>query len=260
MNQGIQAFRAGQTSAAIRSLELAGDADPTHDVVFYYLGMILNDQGSASSDPAMFESAMKALKRGIEANPEGAELRYQLGVALYELSRLDEAIAAFDEAIKLKGGHGDASLLKGKAHLTRHEYNEAQRAFHQAIRLKPELTEPYQALAMLYRRFHQAAPAAHVLKNAIENHEGVYEFQRDLGQIYAEQGQYDKAIPLYEDALKLNPSAATLMFLLANAHLESKDYRRAEVHLKSFLRNASSSEHSLERKAAKQLLLEIKKH
>jgi cytochrome c-type biogenesis protein CcmH/NrfG len=195
----------------------------------------------------------------VKANPEHAEAFYQLGVAHYELSQINEAIKAFDQAIQLKGGHGDASLLKGRALLVKRDYNEAQRSFHQSIRIKPQLIEPYQALSMLYRKFHQAAPAAQVLKNAIENHPDVYEFHRDLGQIYAGQDQYSKAIPLYETALKLNPSASTLMFLLARAYMESKDYRRAEVHLKTFMKRGVSAENRLEHKAAKQMLLEIKK-
>ena len=112
---------------------------------------------------------------------------------------------------------------------------------------------------MLYRHFRQDAHAAQVLKNAIENHPDVYEFYRDLGQVYAKQEQYAKAIELYEQGLKINPSAATLMFLTASAYMESNDDRRAELHLNSFMRHSSSSEHALERKAATQMLLELKK-
>lgn len=258
MNQGIKAYRAGQINSAVRSLEMAGEVDPSNDSAFYYQGMILNDQASKSHNEAQFQAAIKALRGCVAANKEHTEGYYQLGLAHYELSQMDEAIKAFDQAIQLKGGHGDASLLKGKALLVKRSYNDAQRSFHQAIRIKPQLIEPYQALSMLYRRFHQAAPAAQVLKNALDNHPDVYEFYRDLGQIYAGQEQYSKAIPLYEKALKINPTASTLMFLLARAHMASKDFRRAEVLLKTFLRRGVSADNRLEHKAAKQMLLEIK--
>ena len=259
MNQGIKAYRAGQIDSAVRSLEMAGAVDPSNYSAFYYQGMILNDQASKTHNEAQYQEAIKALRGCVAANKEHAEGYYQLGLAHYELSQTDEAIKAFDQAIQLKGGHGDASLLKGKALLVKRAYNEAQRSFHQAIRIKPQLIEPYQALSMLYRKFHQAAAAAQVLKNAIENHDEVYEFYRDLGQIYAGQEQFSKAIPLYEKALKLNPTASTLMFLLARAHMQSKDYRRAEVLLKTFMRRGVTAETQLEHKAAKQMLLEIKK-
>jgi len=259
MNQGIKAYRAGQIDSAVRSLEMAGAVDPSNYSAFYYQGMILNDQASKTHNEAQYQEAIKALRGCVAANKEHAEGYYQLGLAHYELSQTDEAIKAFDQAIQLKGGHGDASLLKGKALLVKRAYNEAQRSFHQAIRIKPQLIEPYQALSMLYRKFHQAAAAAQVLKNAIENHDEVYEFYRDLGQIYAGQEQLSKAIPLYEKALKLNPTASTLMFLLARAHMQSKDYRRAEVLLKTFMRRGVTADTRLEHKAAKQMLLEIKK-
>jgi tetratricopeptide (TPR) repeat protein len=258
MNDGIKAFRGGNSISAIRSLELAGDVDPSNDRAFFYQGIILNDLGRDTSNNERFEAAAKALKRCTEVNAKDPEAFYQLGVAQEALGRLEEAVQAFDQAIALKGGHGEAALRKGLALLVRRRFNDAQDAFQLAIRVKPQLTEPYQALATLYMRFRQAGPAAQVLKNAIENHPTVYEFKRDLGQVYEGQGQVMSAIPLYEAAHALDPSESTLLFLLAKAYFKVSDMRSAEVYTRKFLQQGARAD-KLEILAAKKMLLDISK-
>ncbi len=258
MNDGIKAFRAGNTISAIRSLEMAGDVDPSNDRAFFYQGIILNDLGRDTSESERFEAAAKALKRCGEINPQDPEAFYQLGVAYEALGRVEEAVKAFDQAIALKGGHGEAALRKGLTLLVRRRFNDAQDAFQLAIRVKPQLTEPYQALATLYMRFRQAAPAAQVLKNAIENHPDVYEFKRDLGQVYEGQGQLMSAIPLYESAAALEPNSATLLFLLAKAYFKVNDMRSAEIYTRKFLQQGARAD-KLEMLAAKKMLLDIAK-
>ena len=258
MNEGIKSFRAGGSSAAIRSLEMAGDVDPTNDRAFFYQGIILNDLGRATSESTHFEAAAKALKRCAEVNPKDPEAFYQLGVAYEALGRVEEAVKAFDQAIALKGGHGEAALRKGLTLMVRRRFNDAQDAFQLAIRVKPQLTEPYQALANLYVRFRQAGPAAQVLKNAIENHPDVHEFKRDLGQIYEGQGQFASAIPLYESAHTLDPSDSTVLFLIAKAYFKMGDLRSAEVYARKFLAQGARAD-KLEILAAKKMLLDIKK-
>ena len=124
--------------------------------------------------------------------------------------------------------------------------------------MKPQLKEPYQALAQLYARFRQAGPAAQVLKNAIENHPEHYEFKRDLGQVYDGQGQFSSSIPLYESAHTLDPSDATVIFLLAQAYFKMGDARSAEVYARKFLQQGARAD-KLEVLAAKKMLLDIKK-
>src|SRR5262249_25261012 len=83
---------------------------PTRPKAHYNYALVL----SAKKDR---DRALDELKIAGDLDPEDAEIRYLSGVILLRLGRLDEAKAAFEEALKRKPDHPDAkrnlTLLDG---------------------------------------------------------------------------------------------------------------------------------------------------
>ena len=262
MNKGIKEYKSGNSLGAIKTLEQSWKVDPTNDRASYYQGIIYNELARNSGDLQYSKAAVQALERSVNINGEDANSHYQLGVAYKDTDRLNMAINSFTQANRLDPGFGEAYFRSGLIYRRQSKFNQAQESYREAIQTKPSMTEPFEALAQLYIRFNQPALAAQVLKNAISNHEDQLGFYRDLGQVYEGQEQYDRAISLYEKALKEQPNDSHLQFLIAQCYFKNKDYRMAEKRISGYLNRSHPKTEKVRIFAARkihQMLLNMRK-
>ncbi len=96
------------------------------------------------------------------------------GNALLDQEKYDEAIKAYDEAIRLDPNHAAAWILKGGALAKQGKYDEAIKIIDEAIRLDPKVA------------------AAWGLK----------------GVVLHNQSKYDEAIKAIDEAIRLDPKIA----------------------------------------------------
>jgi tetratricopeptide (TPR) repeat protein len=115
---------------ALASLEQAVDRNPTNSDLANRAGALrlrLQEQRVAEAekrgDDSAAEFAREALKearageyrRQVDANPTDLRLRFQLGSALWDLQRHDEAIAELQQAVKDPKVKGESYLLLGQS-------------------------------------------------------------------------------------------------------------------------------------------------
>ncbi len=81
------------------------------------------------------EQAATILEAAIENNPEDANLRFQLGIALEHLNRAPEAISAWEEAIRLDPDHRDAHKNLGILLHAKNRFQEAIPHYQTYVRL-----------------------------------------------------------------------------------------------------------------------------
>lgn len=258
MNQGIKEYKSGSSSAAVRLLARSSETDPSNHRALFYRGLILNEMGRLEERKSRFEEAAESLRGSIKISGEDPEVHYQLGVALSELEKDEQAIEAFSSATSVKA-HGEAAYRRGLIYLKLEQFNKAQESFRDAIIAKPDLGLAYTALSQLYRQFRKKSAAVTVLKNAIENDPEEMNHFRDLGEVYASLKQYSKAIQLYETAHQENPTNAPLAFLLGEAYYMHGDTQSAELSIKKYLSMGHTREEKLMISRAKEILASLRK-
>jgi superkiller protein 3 len=129
-------------------------------------------------------------------------LYVNLGLALTKQGKLDEAIAAYKEAIRLQPDEALGYVNLGALLCDlKHDYAGAIAAFQEAIRLKPDFIGAY----------------------------------ANLGVALAKQGKLDEALAAYKEIIRLQPDTAPahnrLAWLLANCpDVRLRDPRQAVVH------------------------------
>jgi tetratricopeptide (TPR) repeat protein len=107
---------------------LTGDA---RGDVEYKLGLLLNRRQK-------FEEAVKHLAAAVKLLPSSPRPRLQLGGALLELKRLDEAERELLESYRLGGREmGGAQLFLGQLYFAQQKYEPAMRAFEQYLKDVP---------------------------------------------------------------------------------------------------------------------------
>ncbi len=100
-------------------------------------------EGAALLNVSRYEEALVAYEQAIRLNPDDANGYFWKAGALYELKRYKEALIACEQAIRLNPNDADAYIGKGLALGNLQRYEEALKAYEQAIVLNPTFAEAY---------------------------------------------------------------------------------------------------------------------
>ncbi|MGH9313679.1 MAG: tetratricopeptide repeat protein, partial [Vicinamibacterales bacterium] len=213
-SRGVMNLRmAGRESLdrAIAFFERALTHDPNYASAYAGLGAAYDLKGSFLTLPDLIEKAIESLRKAIELNPKLANAYSWLGSALGDLNRFDEAIASFQEALRLEpDDDGARSGLARLYWIGLGRIDEAVTEFERVIDLNPESGYSYLQLAFLYALRGRYADAEKVSRQAVDLQERymsgseglqVVGAHTRLGYVLYLQGRYDEAIREYEREL-----------------------------------------------------------
>ena len=135
-----------------------------------------------------------------------------LGKTLRDVGRVKEAIAAFQEAIRLKPDYAQAYSNLGSALEDNGQHDEAISACRQAILINPDFAEAYVNLGNSLEFKGRIDEAIAHYRQAIQLKPDLAGAHSNLGNALSGKGQFDEAIAFHRQAVRLNPD-------LAEAHL-----------------------------------------
>ena len=101
------------------------------------------DQAGALFNMSRLNESISAYDRAIELNQSYVEAWDHKGDTLRKMGKYNEAIAAYNIAIKLDPTRGDSWYNEGVALFDQGRYNESITAYDRAIDLNPEWTLPW---------------------------------------------------------------------------------------------------------------------
>lgn len=136
----------------------------------------------------------------------------------------------------LNGNRTQARTLldKGKELYRDDQDTEAVAAFEQAVKLDPDLAEAYFRLALGYEALDKSDEAESQYKKAVEAYKKHLDASPDdaeahynLGQTYANLGQYSEAIREYRQATRLKTDDPDIYYDLGVAHTKLAQYDAA---------------------------------
>ena len=166
--------------------------------------------------PKILRDDIAGNEKWLEVEPRNAQLRAELAACYLEVNRLADARTQLDEAVRLdptSGRHYDV----GRVALIQQDYNAAEAAFREALRLRPAFAEALYGLAVVKHAQQSLDDAIELYGRALgvdaSNAAGHY----NLGRALAERGQIDRAIQSYLRAIELSPEDADAHQSLARA-------------------------------------------
>jgi Flp pilus assembly protein TadD len=92
---------------------------------------------------------------------------------------------------------------------------EAEKALRRSVELAPDNTSAYLNLAKLLRSQNQESDAITILNQGLETNPGAPSLTVELGAIYEQQEEFDRAISQYESAHEKHPEAKPIINNLA---------------------------------------------
>jgi len=131
---------------------------------------------------------------------------YNLGVALVNQGRLEEAIAHYRQALhfdrdKVEAYNNLANVLQQTGRM-----DEAVGCYQQALRCRPDCAEAYTNLGTALTVLGRMDEAVACYGNALRIQPTCAEIHNNLGLALVEQGKLDDALASFDQALRLKPS------------------------------------------------------
>jgi non-specific serine/threonine protein kinase len=197
---------------AIVFFQKAVALDPGFARAHMHLGAAFDWKGNYLGMPDVIERGVQSLERALALLPESGEAWRHMGVALVDLGRGDEAVAAFERA--LSANPTDAAAYSGLARvhfILRGDFASAVLAYEKALTLNPQAG--WSALQLAHcatylrdlRKAEAAARRAVVLQRELRSGRTglviVGAFIR-LGAIFALQGRPQEALAEYDRELE----------------------------------------------------------
>ncbi|MDR1080166.1 MAG: tetratricopeptide repeat protein, partial [Deltaproteobacteria bacterium] len=145
--------------------------------VYYNMGYILSVRGD-------FEGALRSFKKATLINNQHARAFKQMGLIYQKMGKIDDAQKNLEHAAEL--------------HLVLNQENEAEEILNTVLTLRPNTTNVYNTLGIIYRH----------------------------------QGRLQEAVGAYEKARKIHPEDENIFFNMARVFIDLNDIPQAQAALR----------------------------
>ena len=210
--EGLQAHQAGRLADAEAAYRQILGLDENHADTNHLLGVIAHQVGD-------HEASVELISKAIQASPSAPAYHCNLGNALYELGRLDEAAASQRQAIALNPDYAMAHNNLGNVLLAQGHRDEAAANYQKAVNLNPDDAQAHLKLGDILNvqgRWEEAAGSYHkALALVPDNAEAL----TNLGNILTSLGRPQDAAASYQKAIALKPDLTEAHNNLGNALL-----------------------------------------
>lgn len=247
----------GKYVDAVNEFEAAAHLDPSEQNIFAW--------GSELLLHRTYEPAIEVFRAGTQHYPKSVRLQIGLGMALYARGLYEGAMTALMRAIDLRptDPHGYAFLSRAYESSPK-QATEVIQHFQRYAALEPNNAKAQYYYAMSLWKGKQLEDSdldvpkvEALLKKAIALDGSLAEAHLQLGNLYADQHEYQKSIPEYQRALSLDPSLSDAHYRLATdyVHVGQKDQARKEFAIYQKLRSQHMAESDKERAEIKQFVV-----
>ncbi|HEX8030185.1 MAG TPA: tetratricopeptide repeat protein, partial [Vicinamibacterales bacterium] len=280
---------AGNPQAALKEFEDATAADPKFAMGYAGLAEAQWVMYSLSNDKNWADRAMQSTATAVKLEPNRPAVRYSAGLTMFRSGQFDAARQELELAVSLQPTSDDATRLLGRVLMRLGRIDEGMEQFKRALAIRPNSVSVHtemgsalfaagryeEALAAFERAIELAPNSSRMLTQAGaasqamgDNARALAYFERataiqpqpetfsNMGTIYYDQGDYQRAVNAYEAALLIRPLSAITHRNLGDAYtrLGRKDqalraYRQAVARAEADVAVSPSDARALARLA-----------
>jgi Flp pilus assembly protein TadD len=153
------------------------------------------------------DEAVAHFKEALRLKPDLAEAHTNLGNALQRMGRLKEAVAEYREAVRLKPDLAEAHNDLGNALPKLGQIKEGEAECREALRIDPDYPDAYYNLGIILQAMGKPEAAAQ-FQEALRLRPDSPEAHNSLGITLQSMGRLEDAVVQHQEALRLKPDFA----------------------------------------------------
>ena len=230
-NEAVGAAGQGRLTEAEELLEKATATYRDNHNAWYNLGFVREQMKE-------YEGAAEAYSEAARVKDSDAMYHYKLGKAYWNSNNVSQAQSALERAVQLNARLYGAQYHLGQVYEKQGKPKEAAAAWSASATLAPTFGRPFIELGNLYIKWDKLDPAVSVLDQGrlnVRDGEDLTEIYYSLGMAYTKQGNWDKAIEAYSNAIQTRSSNLDALRQRGFAYAEKQDVENAKKDLKSFV-------------------------
>ena len=159
-----------------------------------------------------------------------------LGVALFQDGRLNEAKVHFEHAFHIKTDYFEAYNNMGLVLGSLGKVDEAIMYYHKTLKIKPDYTEALNNLGVAFASKGEMVQAINHYSEALKVNPNYFSARYNLGLALLSIGRYNDAIVQFTEALRINRDAAMVHNNLGIAYANIEKLHEASLHFNEALR------------------------
>ncbi len=197
--------------------------------------------GTALHEASRHDEAVVHYRKAAALQPDYAPAYNNLGVTLRAQGRVDDAIAAYEEGLKQREAYPDLHFNLANALLEQNRADEAASHLRAALAGGREAgggqgsAGAHNNLGMALASKGQYAEAAAEFRAAIAAEPTSVLAHRNLGNVLSSMGRGDEALAAFERAVALNPNDAHATYDLGSQLIEAGRFEEAATALRASL-------------------------
>ncbi len=224
---GIALNQNGDLNGAIKALRKTVQFDPDFMIAWQYLGDSFKARGE-------LEEAIKSYKKGLELFPDNPDIWLNLGIALENKDEFEEAINAYKKGLEITPNDKWLLYNLGNVFIKTENPDDAVTAYRKAHMIDPKNPAILGNLGAALHEIGNIDDAITAFKNVIEKNPRDVNALNNLGVVLGDKGENEEAVEVYSKALEIDPHKTSvwknlgfLYFNLGNNHGAIDAYRRA---------------------------------
>jgi serine/threonine-protein kinase len=166
------------------------------------------DLGLALKQAGKVDEAIACYHKAIELNPRASFPHNNLGLALKAQEKVEEAIACYRQAIALDPRYATPHINLGNALLGTGKVDEAIECYRKATELNPRSSTGHNNLGKALKEKGKVDQAIACFLEAIKVDPRHVNAHYNLGVALRDRGKVDEAIPCFQKAIELDPRHA----------------------------------------------------
>lgn len=204
----------------------------------------LNSSAGAPPDGASTVRNETASAPKAEGSRLDAVKRYNKAVQLHLAGKLDEAIAAYKEALEVNNALAEAHSNMGLIYNQQHNYAQALSEFRKALAVNPKDAITYNGIGAALRAEKDLPGAIKNWQTAVSLDSKLATAHYNLGTAYEIQKEYDKALSSYKAAVKNDYRLGEAYYRMGLIMERKHRMEEAADQFKEALRVSGDSEYS----------------
>lgn len=177
-----------------------------------------------------WRNSITLFDHALKLNPDNFVAHYNLGGALRDIGKIDEAILHFSESRRLKPDYADTNNNLANLLLSKGQFDDSIFLYHEALKLKPDDADFNYNLALALEKQGKPDKALEHYYAALKINPESPIYHNSLGNALLDLKRYDKAIAHYTEAIKVNHNYADAHYNIGNALVGQEKYSDAIPH------------------------------